>query len=573
MKKSKVVITFIVIMVVLFVGGFFYIYRENQDKINTSNPVDEEQLPTVIPDNEEEPDTPNGNTDNTTSNEEKEVSNNKYPAYQYIKGNKYYGFINELGEFTEKPKFGYASVYNEGVAVVSNGSNHHLIDLEGNILFDSDRKIGDFNNGASTFSQLVGSEFLYGYIDKTGNIIVKPQYRAAYDFNKEHQAIVQISENEYALINMKGEIISTHELGDKYGYIYQMEDGYVVYNNTYTQKYGVDTVSGEVIYEPIYSEIKYLGEDLFAMKDPELEAYDISPMSPWALFNNEGEQITDYVLYDISNFNGGFASVTDSTSTYFISIDGKEATEFKKFTGRGTLILLGDMIKADIDNELIYATKDGDIVFQSVKEHKLDSGIVAKGMKYKPNKYVLVNYPKIEGLKDNQIESKINEEIENIFTQYRKDLKEEDALSVEVDYSVELRGNLLTIIMTGYDYSFGAAYGMPFMEYNYIDISTGEFYHLKDLFKVDSDYTSKLNELINIEIDIRLAEDENSYFSDAFTGIKEEHNFILLEDSIIIYFYPYDIAPYEEGFPEFAIPFEEIMDMIDTEGEFFKTFH
>lgn len=573
MKKSKVIIAFIVVMVALFVGGYNYLYKDNQEKINTSNPVDEEQSPTIVPDSEKIPDTSNENEENNAPNVEKEKSNNKYPAYQYIKGNKYYGFINELGEFIEKPKYGYASVYNDGIAVVSNGSNHQLIDLDGNILFASDRIIGDFKNGASTFSKLVGSEYLYGYVDKTGNIMVKPKYMAAYDFNNEHQAIVQISEKEYALINQKGDIIETYELGDKYGYIYQIEDGYVVYNDTETQKYGVDTVSGEVIYEPIYSEIKYLGADLFAMKDPKLESYDISPMSPWALFNNKGDQITDYVLYDISNFNNGYASVTDSTSTYFIGVDGKEATEFKKFIGRGSLLNLGDIIKADIDNELLYATKDGEIVFQSVKEHKLGSGIVAKGMKFKPNKYVLVNYPKIEGLKDSQIESKINEEVENIFIQYRKELKEEDALSVEVDYSVELRGDLLTIIMTGYDYSFGAAYGMPVMEYNYININTGEFYHLKDLFKVDSDYTSKLNELINIEIDKRLDEDENSYFSDAFTGIKEEHNFILLEDSIIIYFYPYDIAPYDEGFPEFAIPFEDIMDMIDMEGEFYKTFH
>jgi hypothetical protein len=571
-KKSKVAVTLIVLMLVTIVVGGIYFYQIDKEKINTSNPVNEEESPTDIPYNEEDSDAPINDEDASSSGEE-QVSNNKYPAYQYIDGDKYYGFINEVGEFTIKPQYGYASVFNESVAVVSNSNKYQLIDLDGNILFASDRKIGDFKNGASTFSQMVGSEYLYGYIDKTGKVIVKPQYTAAYDFNEEQQAIVRISENEYSLINIKGEIISTHELGAKYGYIYQLEDEYVVYNNTYTQKYGVDTFSGEIIYEAIYSEIKYLGEGLFAMKDPELESYEISPMAPWALFNNKGEQITDYILYDISNFKNGYASVTDSASTYFIDVDGKEATEFNKFTGRGTLVLIGDMIKGEIDNELLYATKDGVTVFQSVKEYNLGSGIVSKGMKYKPNKYVLVSYPRIEGLKDSQIETKINEEIENIFTQYRKELKEEDALSVEVDYSIDLRNNLLTVVMTGYDYSFGATHGMPLMEYNYININTGEFYQLKDLFKEDSDYTSKINELINIEINKRIEEDEDSFFSDAFTGIKEEHNFILLEDSIIIYFYPYDIAPYGEGFPEFAIQLGDIMELINTDGELYKAFH
>jgi hypothetical protein len=41
----------------------------------------------------------------------------------------------------------------------------------------------------------------------------------------------------------------------------------------------------------------------------------------------------------------------------------------------------------------------------------------------------------------------------------------------------------------------------------------------------------------------------------------------------VIYFYPYEIAAYAAGFPEFEIPFEDLTDYIDTEGAFWKSFH
>lgn len=46
-----------------------------------------------------------------------------------------------------------------------------------------------------------------------------------------------------------------------------------------------------------------------------------------------------------------------------------------------------------------------------------------------------------------------------------------------------------------------------------------------------------------------------------------------MEDKLAIYFEPYEIAAYAAGFPTFYIPYDEMIDIIDTEGEFWKSFH
>lgn len=49
--------------------------------------------------------------------------------------------------------------------------------------------------------------------------------------------------------------------------------------------------------------------------------------------------------------------------------------------------------------------------------------------------------------------------------------------------------------------------------------------------------------------------------------------FRLEGDGITVYFDVYEIAPYAAGMPEFHIPYSEIMNLIDTQGNFWKSFN
>lgn len=89
---------------------------------------------------------------------------------------------------------------------------------------------------------------------------------------------------------------------------------------------------------------------------------------------------------------------------------------------------------------------------------------------------------------------------------------------------------------------------------------------LADLFKKDSDYLKVLSDIIAGQIE---HDKQYSYvFPDAYKGISADQPFYINDEFIYIYFAPYEIGPYAAGFPTFKIPYEEINDIIDTQGEF-----
>ncbi len=140
------------------------------------------------------------------------------------------------------------------------------------------------------------------------------------------------------------------------------------------------------------------------------------------------------------------------------------------------------------------------------------------------------------------------------------------------DFKIEFfNKNLLVLELHGYNFPFGAAHGMPNKIYTKIDLTTGEFYELKDLFKEDSNYVKVLSDIIGEQIKNN---PEYSYiFPDSYNGIKEDQPFYVSKDALYIYFYPYEIAPYAAGFPTFKIPYEDIMDIINETGEFWRSFN
>nr|WP_275980235.1 RsiV family protein [Halalkalibacter alkaliphilus] len=109
---------------------------------------------------------------------------------------------------------------------------------------------------------------------------------------------------------------------------------------------------------------------------------------------------------------------------------------------------------------------------------------------------------------------------------------------------------------------------MPYQVHVPIDLKTGTIYELKDLFKPDSDYVKVISDIIEKQIQ---AEPQH-YFPDQYKGIQPDQPFYVDENSLTIYFEPYEIAAYAFGFPSFTIPFKEIMELIDVDGAFWRAF-
>lgn len=181
---------------------------------------------------------------------------------------------------------------------------------------------------------------------------------------------------------------------------------------------------------------------------------------------------------------------------------------------------------------------------------------------------VQLSIPQFTGLKNEQVQSAINE-------QFTKDAKAlQDAMEPEArafKKDCELggypfrpyalwsscqkyyeNGTVLSLYIDYYRYT-GGAHGLTERRaYNY-NLSTGEDLELKDLFQTGYDFRTVINEQIKKKI---AAEPE--YYFTGDMGFKDinEKNFYIENNCLVFYFNQYEIAPYAAGIREFRVPLE-----------------
>lgn len=178
-----------------------------------------------------------------------------------------------------------------------------------------------------------------------------------------------------------------------------------------------------------------------------------------------------------------------------------------------------------------------------------------------------IMYPKVY-LKDAKIMAKINSKIMgdikdfqgsivNDANQAYKESQKEDYFTMQpfigmTKFKVHRHVNVLSITILYYT-DTGGAHGNSFrVPYNY-DLRTGDELKLKDLFVPGYNYMP----VINQEIKRQIRQQPDLYYHDqyAFKTVKPDQTFYLSPDSLVIYFNPYDIAPFSTGIPEFKIPY------------------
>lgn len=505
----------------------------------------------------------------TDSNSTESVETlNLYPVKVQVDGEFRYGYIDSTGEMILQPMYMSATNYSEGFAVVSNGEKNQVINQEGTVVFESEGTIQEFHHGFAVFND-PKNNYNDGYINTSGKVVIKPQFYNAGKFDEDQTAIVMKSE-KLCRIDSKGKVIKTYKSDSKYYYFSVVEDGYVIINDKNTFKRGVMSLDGKMILKPIYSEINYLGNGLFGVKKAKEEEQYLLEAKPSAIFNNEGKQLTSYQYYDLSKFSGDYATVTDSKSTYFIDKSGKKVDSLPVIKGRGDAEVIGDIVYANIDGETIVMKKDGTLIWENDGITQLSSGITVSTVKFNPNKLVVVNYPKIDGLSSTEVQKKVNQKLKSIFTKYRAKIDEKEYLTVLDTFKVKQIKDLIMINRTGYDYPIGAAHGLPVFDYYFIDSKTGTFYQFKDLFKKGSDYVTPISKIIMKQMK---KDANNDYYFDSKVQISKDQLFYLGKDKLTIYFGYGTIAANAAGFPEFEISWKDVKNVINTEGAFWKSFN
>ncbi|HBV95651.1 MAG TPA: hypothetical protein DEF36_01175 [Desulfotomaculum sp.] len=172
-----------------------------------------------------------------------------------------------------------------------------------------------------------------------------------------------------------------------------------------------------------------------------------------------------------------------------------------------------------------------------------------------------IQYPEIEGLADESIQSKINGTFEKIADQARAEgIKNGDVISGEsaarnvraetyFNYRIKYNQNdILSVVFQNYQYT-GGAHGLTVQSSYTFNLKTGRQYGLNDLFGDDAGYVS----LISREIKSQLAERGIMETLNPFEAIKADQDFYVNDKGIVIYFQQYEIMPYAYGIPEFTI--------------------
>ena len=95
-----------------------------------------------------------------------------------------YGYIDHKGETVIRPTFREAGQFSEGLASVTAADGRKgYIDKQGLFVITlASGRGGQFKEGVATLAVEIGGRTKMGYIDRTGKIIMEPQFDAAFDF-------------------------------------------------------------------------------------------------------------------------------------------------------------------------------------------------------------------------------------------------------------------------------------------------------------------------------------------------------------------------------------------------------
>lgn len=524
-------------------------------------------------------------------------------GYAVVKVDDRYGVINEKGELVIEAKYEEILPFADGIAY-ARSDEQVMLNEAGEVLFSTNGWIGPMAGELAVFAAAAEDDlYRYGYVSRAGEVVIPPQYSSASPFS-EGKAVVQIPDAAYAVIDTAGNVLHTldyavlSEIGEgwaafreeeKWGYLdmatgevmispqyetaERFENGVaIVNNNSYPEaRAGVIRKDGSVVIKPEYAQIERLGEGLLAVGKP-LRPEEVTLGSIFALAKEDGTFLTDFQFYTIGAFDHGRASVTDRESTYFIDQQGRMIADLPKVLGLGSLKFDGRIVKALIDQEMSYLDRKGEVIWKAKDDLTLPDQTTVLKKKYRPNRNILTYYPELTGLKDSVVQDQINRQLRELFTRVTASAGEDLYYNYYGSYTLQYAGGDLAVLgLESYEYPFRAAHGMPVHETFHIDLGSGTFYQLADLFRPGSDYVSKLNAILAEQV--KEKGEEMGLFSEEFTGIRADQPFIITADALQVYFSVYEIAPYAVGFPTFSIPYEEMMDLIDTEGPLWRAFH
>jgi hypothetical protein len=127
-----------------------------------------------------------------------------------------FGFIDKQGKFVINPTYKDATVFQEGIAwVVSDNAAPTAIDKKGEIKFvlKDAENVMLFYDGLAAFSKADSTSVKWGFINKSGEQVINPQFKDVSDFS-EGKCAVRNEDGKWGYIDKTGKIIINYQFDD-----------------------------------------------------------------------------------------------------------------------------------------------------------------------------------------------------------------------------------------------------------------------------------------------------------------------------------------------------------------------
>ncbi|WP_321276696.1 WG repeat-containing protein [Thiomicrorhabdus indica] len=131
------------------------------------------------------------------------------------KETKLFGYMDTKGKIVIPFKYQYAQAFSEGLAKVEYKDEQGerrvgYIDTEGKLAFEADKWLkGNFSDGLAHIRTVKNDKFVYGFIDKSGKVVIEPRFRKIAPFS---EGLAFAKENgKILMIDKKGKTVITFE--------------------------------------------------------------------------------------------------------------------------------------------------------------------------------------------------------------------------------------------------------------------------------------------------------------------------------------------------------------------------
>lgn len=169
---------------------------------------------------------------------------------------------------------------------------------------------------------------------------------------------------------------------------------------------------------------------------------------------------------------------------------------------------------------------------------------------------VNLSYPQLADLSNLEVQNQINEQIKNEVISFANNHNQKN-MECQTNYMVEYnRSNLLSLTITEFYNQAHAAHPMTYLKAFTFDTNNGKILQLNDVFGALVDYNFKLNEIINTQIS-----DRGIRLLKPFNGIKDNQEFYLTQNSLVVFYQTYEYTPYYYGILKFEIPDKDLVGM------------